>query len=168
VKKLKTKVWLRLSGTAEQREKAAVKVGCTSSIEDGKEILVLVDYRGHWIPKMSLNARMRRRHNKSTCSGPWQWGGVVHKQSAVGPWLIPVSIAEEGRQQPWSELWRKVDLRVPQKLSLKERASIWGICYVIIECDLCHLFLLFTCPSLQLQRGQRQHSEGQRKSGRVR
>lgn len=53
VRKLKTRVWLKVSGIAEQREKAAMKVGCTSSTEDGKEILVLVDNRGHWIPKMS-------------------------------------------------------------------------------------------------------------------
>ena len=51
MKKSKSKVWLKLPAIAE--EKAALKVGCTPSIEDGEKVLVLVDYRGRWIPKTS-------------------------------------------------------------------------------------------------------------------
>lgn len=46
VKNLKTKVWLKLPEIAQQREKAVVKVGCTSPIGDGKENLVRVGSEG--------------------------------------------------------------------------------------------------------------------------
>lgn len=146
MKKLKTKVWLKLSGI-QSKEKAAVKLGCTSSIEDGREILVLVDTEGTGYPRW-VNTSMRGPHNKSVCSGPWQWGGMEHKQSTVEPWLIPVNICK-GRSSAnfgvsyGGELTSESHRNSPWK---KEPTFIWGICYILIEYDLYNLFLLVHLP----------------------
>lgn len=95
-----------------------------------------------------VNARMRGPHYNSPCSGPWQWGGVVHKQSAVRPWLILVSIAEEGCQQTGGALISDAHRSCPWKSEPTFRASAM----LLLNVTFATFFFLFTCPSLQLKR----------------
>lgn len=113
-----------------QREKAALKVGLTSSIKKGERswfwwITEDTGYLGCVAARISL-------HAADHGSGP--------------SWPIPVSVTGEGPQQTPDGSWRRVGLRAPEKLFLKERANIWGICCVIVECGLCNLSLFAHLP----------------------
>lgn len=118
-----------MSGIPEQREKIALTVGLTTSIEKGRRAWFwgTAEDTGHLA---CANARK-----------------IYTQWTIWGSWPIPETIAREGLQQTPDALF--VEMKGPQgprEAVLEERANVWGICYVITECERCSLFLFAHLP----------------------
>lgn len=121
---------------------------------EGEEGLVLVDCGGHWVPGMCQCQKNRHAvdhgsavGDRGTYQGPLQ-GEVLSKLQMVcgGEWT-----PESQRSCSWKK----------EPMFGASAMSLLSVSFAVRS-------FWLTCPSLQLQRGQKQHSEWQRKSGRIR